>query len=823
MNNPVKKHHWLSYVIPVIIFMAASMLYFAPILGGDTLEMNDVTQYKGSSAENDRYYEQTGEDPQWNSSMFGGMPSYMIDFKIPSWIIRHASKLPMEVVGEPLALMFFVMLGFWLMLLMWGVNPWVGTIAALAYGFSTYTILIIGAGHINKVWAMAYAPLLVGSVAYLYRGGNLWFGAAVAALTASLTISANHPQITYYFILIIAALAVNELIKSLKAKAMSRFWKASGMLAIAAVLAVGSNSVTLYYTAQHTPYTTRGGTELTEAAAGTPNAKGLDLEYATAWSYGKTESFNMLVPNLYGGSSWGGFKSDGEVAKELSQYGARGMAASLPGYWGEQPSTAGPTYIGALVLFLAVLALFLLEGRRKWWILAVSVFALLLSWGNNMMWFTELMFRILPGYNKFRAVSTALVIVQWTMPLLAALILSELWKARPSREKIVYGVKWAAGITGGIALFFALFGGWIFSFTSSSDFPRMYNIAMQSGLGEAGSQQFAMNITGAMADERASMLRSDAWRSLAFVLLGAGTVLLFAWEKIRRGAMVAIMAGLVCIDLVVVDLRYLSWNDFVPARRTEIAATEADKAILADTEPGFRVANFTVSPFSDATTSYFHRSIGGYHGAKLQRYQDLIDHHLGKMNPEVYDMLNTKYFIVPGPDGQPVPELNPEANGAVWFVRNVMMADNADREIEALNDIDTKRTAVVDKRFEPALGGIYDSADTAALIALTDYTPGRLTYAYSSAGTNLAVFSEIYYDKGWQAFIDGQPAPYFRADYVLRAMVLPAGDHTVEFRFRAPNFGAVSAVNLVCSVIILAGFAAASVFMILKRRKKIKS
>ncbi len=820
MMQSRKKYRWPAYVVPVLLFLAISMIYFAPQFQGETLEMNDLVQYKGASAENDRHYAEYGEDPQWTGSMFSGMPSYMVDFRIPAWIIRHASKLPAKVVGEPAILMFLVMLCFWLMCVLWKINPWVGLITALAYGLSTYTLLIIGAGHISKVWAMVWAPLLMGAIVYTYRGGNLWFGGALAALAASLEISANHPQITYYFLLVTVALVVNELVKAYKRKAMARFWKVSGVLAIAAVIGVGSNAGTLYYTAHHTPDTTRGVSELTPKDGETRiDRRGLDIEYATAWSYGISESFNMFIPDFKGGASGRGFSTDGPVAQALSDYGARGMAKSLPAYWGDQPFTAGPTYIGAVVFFLAAMAVFLLEGRRKWWILAISVFALFLSWGNNMMWFTELCFRILPGYNKFRAVSTALVILQWAMPLLAALILAQMWKAKLTKERMLYGLKWSAITVGGTALLFALFGGMLFGFTSEYDFPQMYNLAMQSGFGEAGSVRFADDTVAAMALERASIMHGDAWRSLLFVALGGGTVLLFALGRMKRGAMIAVLGALVFIDLVTVDTRYLSWDSFKPEREAAVVPSDADRQIMADTEPGFRVANFAVSTFNDATTSFFHRSVGGYHGAKLQRYQDLIDHHLGQRNIEVYNMLNTKYFIVPGETGHPEARYNPDANGAAWFVDSVTTVGSADAEIAALGEIDTEHEAVVDKRFAGALDGVAITPDPAATIRLTDYKVNHLTYEYSSSVGGVAVFSEIYYDKGWMAYIDGQIAPYFRADYLLRAMTLPAGNHTVEFKFRAPHFSTISAITLACSLAILVCFAGAGAMLIIRKKK----
>jgi Predicted membrane protein len=466
--------------------------------------------------------------------------------------------------------------------------------------------------------------------------------------------------------------------------------------------------------------------------------------------------------------------------------------------------TAGPTYIGAVMLFLAVLALFVLPGRKKWWLFIVSVLALLLSWGSNMMWFTELCFKILPGYNKFRAVSTALVIIQWSVPVLAALILSQIWKAKPSKAKIFKGVKWALGITGGIALFFALFGGMLFNFSSAYD----------TGLPN--------EVVAAMRRERLMMLRSDAWRSFIFVALSAGVVTLFAADKIKRGVLVSLMAVLVCADLIPVDMRYLSWNDFVPKRKTELRPTEADATIMQDKEPGYRVADLTTNPFSDARASYFHRSIGGYHGAKLQRYQDLIDNHLSQMNMEVYDMLNTKYFIVSDRStGIPQVQLNDGANGPAWFVETVLMVHSPDEELAALNDIDTKLEAVVDiEKFGDMPVGMETAGDPDAYIALVDYKTNHLTYEYSSAVPQIAVFSEIYYDKGWTAYIDGEEASYFRADYVLRAMTLPAGEHTIEFRFAAPNFASVSAVTFIFSLLILLAFAGSAALLVIDRRKK---
>ena len=680
---------YLPYVGAVVLFLLLSLLYFEPQMEGRTLSMGDITQYEGMSRDI-KQMQASGEDPQWTGNAFGGMPAYMINIEYPSMVIKNWSTDLANAFGRPAVLIFLALVGFWAMLLMWGVNPLVAIVPAIAYGFSTYSILIIGAGHITKMFAFAYAPLLVGGVVYTLRGRRMILGGLLTALFATLQIAANHPQITYYFAFVIAAVWINYLVAAIREKWVGRFAKATAVLALSAVLAVGANLSSLYYTAQHQPDTTRGGSELATSAEG-EKGDGLDIAYATAWSYGRVESLNMFIPNLMGGSSSGGFATDGEVAASLRPYGARSLATQLPAYWGDQPMTAGPTYVGAAALLLAVLALVLLRGREKWWIVAVSVFAWLLSLGSNLMWFTELMFMWLPAYDKFRAVSTALVVVQWSVPLLGALVLWRIWKEDYDRRTLLIGVGKAAAILGGLALIFIVAGRVMFSFEAPYD--------SQMGLPN--------DVLAAMQAERASMLVNDAVRSLIFVALTAGVVALYAWGKLNRWVMVALVGVLVSVDMIGVDVRYLSWDDFVRPAQTTIQPSEANQQILADKELGYRVANLAVSTFNDATTSYFHRSVGGYHGAKLSRYQDLIDHQLLRGNPEVYDMLNTKYFIVADKEsGAPVAMLNEGANGAAWYVDDVVWASTPVEEMAALDGLDTRSEAVVEERYRPMLEGV---------------------------------------------------------------------------------------------------------------------
>lgn len=792
---------WLPYVGAVLLFLLLSLLYFEPQMEGKALSMGDITQYEGMSRDI-KQMQAEGEDPQWTGNAFSGMPAYMINIEYPSMVIKNWSTDLANAFGRPAVLIFLALVGFWAMLLLWGVSPWVAIVPAIAYGFSTYSILIIGAGHITKMFAFAYAPLLVGGVAYTLRGRRIILGGLLTALFATLQIAANHPQITYYFAFVIVALWVNELIRAIREKWLGRFAKATVVLAVAAVLAVGANLSSLYYTAQHQPDTTRGGSEL--ATSGGGESGGLDIAYATAWSYGRTESLNMFIPNLMGGSSSGGFATDGQVASSLRPYGARSLATQLPAYWGDQPMTAGPTYVGAAALLLAVLALVLLRGREKWWLVVVSVFAWLLSLGSNLMWFTELMFEWLPAYDKFRAVSTALVVVQWSVPLLGALVLWRIWQERYDRRTLLVGVAKAAAILGGIALVFILFGRQMFSFEAAYD----------------GQMGLPADVLAAMQVERASMLVADAVRSLVFVALTAGVIALFAWGKIKRCVMLALVGVLVGVDMIGVDVRYLSWDDFVRPAETTIQPTEANRQIMADGELGYRVANLAVSTFNDATTSYFHRSVGGYHGAKLARYQDLIDHQLLRGNPEVYDMLNTKYFIVADKEsGAPQAVLNEGANGAAWFVEDVVWASTPTEEMRALDGIDTRTEAVVETRYREMLEGVRLGDGSVELIK---YKPNHLSYRCNSAEGGLCVFSEVFYNKGWKAYVDGWEADYLRADYLLRAMVLPEGEHIVEWRYRAPKFDLVEGITLTFSLVILGGLVLYGVVEIIRcRRRKV--
>ena len=574
------------------LFFLVSAAYFAPQFRGEALPQHDVIQYEGMAKDISDMRAATGEDPQWTGGMFGGMPAYLINVAYPAQLVKRTVGQVVKIIDTPAGFLFFAMVSMWLMLLIVGINPWVGIVAALAYGLSTYFLLIIGAGHVTKMWALVYAPLMMGG-AWMTLRGNVWCGAALTGLAASLEIGANHPQITYYFLVAMAAFWISEGILSFREGRLRDFSLRTAALVAAGILAVGSNFSPLWYTARHSKETIRGGSEL--AATAETSKNGLALDYATAWSYGKAETLNLLVPDFMGRESGTTFPADGQTAAVLNDYGLRGAAQQLSAYWGTQPYTGGPTYLGAAAVFLAALGIALARGRNKWWIIAACVVMILLAWGRNLMGFTEFAFKYLPGYNKFRTVSMTLVVVQWAVPLLGALALMRLWKGEIPRERLLRALAWAAGITGGACLLLAVAGGSLFDFGRAESADYMTDTFrhifesnnMRSYIDRGMDIEWAEATADAMAADRAAMMRTDAWRSLVMILLAAGGVALFALRRINRYVLTGLLAGVMLLDLVPVDLRFLSSENFVSPRRNQVTASAADKAIMQDKDPGY--------------------------------------------------------------------------------------------------------------------------------------------------------------------------------------------------------------------------------------------
>lgn len=821
VNSPYLKKFWTLLSV-LLLFFVVSALYFAPQLSGDKLIQHDVQQYEGMSKDILLERELSGEDAQWTGRMFGGMPAFLINVKYPAQAVKGTIGKISNIVDIPISLMFFAMTAMWVAMLLFGVNPWIGVVAALAYGLSTYFLLIIGAGHITKMWAAVYAPLMVAGCYYTLRK-NMWTGAVLTALFTSLEIGANHPQISYYFLLVMVAMWLSEAIYSYRQSRVKDFLKRTAVLVAAGVVALGSNLSPLWYTMQHTKETTRGGSELVEQGAKS-GQQGLDIEYATAWSYGRSESMNMFIPDLMGGASTDTFSEDGAVAEELKQYGLEDWATMLPRYHGEQPYTAGPTYLGAAVIFLAIFALFVLPARQRWWIVGVSLLALFMSWGYHMMWFSELLFKYLPGYDKFRAVSTALVILQWSVPLLAALGLGELLSKEADEKRLRRALNWALGLSLGVLVVVIVGGKGLGDFGMQQSGEQMSEQFRQILSEEDGGQkyikqgmheQMGWGVASAMAEERADAMQADAWRSLLFVLLAACALAGYIYRKIilKPWVLCAVLSVVVVADLVDVDMRYLSHESFVSARQAKILPTDADKAILQDKDLGYRVLNLTVSPFNDATTSYFHRSVGGYHGAKLSRYQDMIDHYLSKMDDGVLDMLNVRYIIAGEKAEDVVPRQS--ALGAAWMVQNVVRATSAAEEIALVGQVDKRNVAVVSEEFMPKKLSFGQGE-----IRLVEYHPQYLKYEYEADADALAIFSEIYTRQGWSAKIDGVEAMPLRADYILRALELPQGKHTVEWHYRAPRWSLVEGITLAFSLTILVSLVLILIYYIRNARRQ---
>ena len=806
----------------IALFFVLAALYFAPQYSGKVLAQHDVQQYEGMCKDILDNREATGEDAQWTGNMFGGMPAYLINVKYPGQAVKGTIGKCVTLIDMPTSLLFFAMLAMWLAALLFGLSPWVALIAAVGYGFSTYFLLIIGAGHITKMWALVYAPLMMGAT-YCTLRRNMWAGAALTALFTSLEIGANHPQITYYFAIAMAALWISEGVYAYREKRMGDWGRRTALLIVAGVMAVGSNLSPLWYTMKHTPETTRGGSELVSGEAKSGN-DGLDLEYATAWSYGKAESFNLLVPDFMGGASSDTFSADGQVAGSLRQYGLQDMAQYLSRYRGDQPYTAGPTYLGAVAIVLAIIGLLLLQNRLRWWLLAATVITLLMSWGNNFMWLTELLFDYLPGYNKFRTLSMSQVVMQWSVPLLAAMGVAMIISQSEDKRKVQRALIYGAGATA-LVLLVMILGG-----RSLGDFGMEQSGEMLSGqfrqmLQQQGAadwikkgihEQMAWGAASAMADERAAAMTADAWRSLLFVLLTAGVLWLYINRKLITNpiTLCVVVAVLVGIDLVNVDTRYLNHDNFVEERSTKILPTAADKQIMADKDLGYRVFNLTVSPFNDATTSYFHRSVGGYHGAKLSRYQDIIDRYLSRIDEGVMDMLNVRYVITEE-QGEPTVVKRESANGAAWSVKEVVRASTPHQEIDLVGRIDTKREAAMSEEFMPENFNLAD-----AEVELVEYRPNYLRYESKSEGNSLIVFSEIFTREGWSVEIDGAQARPLRADYILRAVEVPAGEHTIEWRYRAPKWGLIDGITMAFSVAVLAAFAATIILYLRRLRNE---
>ena len=832
----------LPDLIAILALVLLSFAYFFPAdIENRILFQHDTAAGAGAGQEVMEYYEQTGERSRWTNSLFGGVPMYQI---APSYdstkSLQWVQKAYQLFLPDYVCLTFMLMLGFYILLRVFGIPVWLAGLGGIMWAFSSYFFILISAGHIWKFITLAYVPPTIAGIVLAYRGKLLW-GGILTALFVALQITSNHVQMSYYFFFVILFFVGAYFEKAWRTKTLPQFFKASAVLIVAALVGIAANVSNLYHTYAYSKETMRGKSELVQTGdAAKQTSSGLDRDYITQWSYGIDETLTLLVPNFKGGASAALSQSETAMSKANPMYSS--LYGSLTQYFGTQPMTSGPVYVGAFVLFLFVLGCFIVKGPLKWALIGATFFSIVLSWGKNFMPLTDFFIDYVPLYNKFRAVSSILVIAEFTIPLLAIFALKRLLEEPEilKQEKKPLGISLL--LTAGIALLLAVAPGSIGSGYVPAQEAQMLQNAVNQQMIPANELS---GILANLGEMRAELVSSDALRSFIIIGIGCSLLWLYASGKLRSSLTIAGITILCLADMWGVNKRYLNDAQFVPhSIRTEtFTKTNTDELILQDTSLDYRVLNFATSTFDDNNTSYWHKSVGGYHPAKLRRYQEMIEHHIspemqaaykaiatagGEMDSvdankfRILNMLNTKYFIFPaGQQRQTVPILNPHAYGNAWFVNKVQYVNNANEEIDALDSIIPTETAVVDARFKDVLKGTTESyKDSLSSIRLTSYTPNRLTYETNNAQDGIAVFSEIYYPDGWHVTIDGQPAELARADYILRTMYVPAGQHTIEMRFDPTSLHVTEGIAYGALALLVIGIIVA---VLIAKRKYVKA
>lgn len=841
----------IPHLVSIIIFLIIGFIYFQPALEGKVYKKSDSINAWGAKKEIIDYRNQTGDNALWTNSMFGGMPSYHINVDYQAKDMYTFKQMMELYTPDPVKFLILYMLGFYILLISLRVNPWLSIAGAIAYAFSTYFVIIIGAGHLWKVNALAFIPPALAGILLVLRGKYLW-GGLLATLFLIMELYSNHIQMTYYFVIMVFCIIVFEFYHQYKEKNLTHFFKAIGVLSIASIIALGVNFTNLYNSYDYTKSTIRGESELTLGDKANKTA-GVDRDYGTQWSYGIQETLSLLIPNVKGG---GGSPQEG---MQVLNYISSGQMKSVADYydleqvdnhhyWGNQPFTVGPVYVGAIILFLFILGLFIVGGRLKWGLLTATILAIMLSWGHNFQSLTGLFYDYVPLYNKFRAVSSILIIVELCMPLLAILALKkiienpEVLKRKIAISSIKLNVLVIPiALTGGLALLFYLIPNIGLDFMSKLE----QNYFQQIAQANPNALSLITQIQNDLIDARIDVFRADALRTIVFIALALIALYVYFKKYIKTEIFIAILIVLVAADLYPINKRFTTNDNFVEKKNLSLAymPTMADYQVLqseiknkpelqkiasdavvkygkehkraSDYEKvaaqiwavtyntNYRVFEKFGSPFQSARTSYFHKSIGGYHGAKLRRIQELYDYHIEKGNTKVLNMLNTRYLITQSEKG-PQAVFNPDAMGNCWLVSNYNMVDNADEEIMSLNAFDPAKELVLDKRFADQVNGFVGSVDSLASIKMTQYSPNGIQYEYQSANEQLAVFSEMYYQPGWNAYVDGKLSPHFRANYVLRAMRLPAGKHKIEFKFEPKAFFVGEKISLFSMLLFFA-------------------
>ena len=823
MNN-ILKRVWRD-VAAVVLFAAISFAYFImPTIQGKILYRNDSSAGKGLAREYTEYHERTGNDTRWTNSVFGGMPTYQM---APSYDSTDTLSGVMSAyhlwLPENVWLLFVYLLGFYILLRAFDFRQHLAVLGSVIWAFSSYFLIIIAAGHIWKVYALAYLPPMIAGIVLAYRGKYLW-GFILTALFTAFEIKANHVQMTYYYLFVVLFMVVAFLIDAIKSKVLARFLKATAVVAAAAMIGVAINASNLYHTWEYQKESMRGKSELVKKNTANQTNSGLERDYITQWSYGIGETWTLLIPNAKGGASVPMVYNDIVQKKGNPMY--MDIYRQLGQYWGEQPGTSGPVYVGAFVLMLFILSLFIVKGPMKWALLAATVLSVLLSWGKNFMPMTDFFIDYVPMYAKFRTVASILVIAEFTIPLLAMLGLKRIVEEPQLLGRKIKYLYISVALTAGVAALFAVAPGMFFDFVSSAELNALSQLPAEE------QQSILTEVTGV----RQAIFSADCWRSVGIILVGTLLLLLFKAGKLRARYMVGALAVLCLVDMWMVDKRYLNDSMFVPKSNREepIAITSTDEAILQDKSLDYRVLNFASNTFNENETSYYHKSIGGYHPAKLRRYQEMVERYISREMQQtmsaiaeaggdmsqvdgeklcpVLNMLNTRYFILPLQGGQTIPLQNPYAFGNAWMVEKVSFADNANEEIDAVGKIDLRHEAVADKKFKQQLTLTPQQAtpDSTTVITLTKYEPNQLTYDVKSKAGGVVVFSEIYYP-GWTATVDDQPVELARVDYILRALTIKGGSHKVVLSFFPKSVDTTETIAYAASALLLLAIVAAAV------------
>ena len=776
----------IPHIVSLSLFVVVALMYFNPVLNGKKISQSDITQHIGMAKEVNDFRKATSEEPYWAESAFSGMPTYPIGTYFPNDYITSLDRF-IRFLPRPADYLFLYFLSFYILLLAFKVDWKIAIVGSLAFGFSTYLIIIFGAGHNSKAHAIAYMPLVLAGIVFIFKKRYL-LGFIVTSIATALEIKANHPQMTYYLLFAILILGVVELIDAIKKNKTKQFVTQSSIIIVAMLLAVGVNSSRLLATKEYADVSTRGKTALTINPDGTKKevTTGLSKEYITQFSYGKAETFNLFVPRYMGGGSVESLDEKSNTYQYVSSIAgskqADGFTKQVYTYWGDQLIVEAPAYIGAVMLFLFFLGVFILKGKYKYWLVASSVFAILMSWGKNFQFLTNFFIDYVPLYNKFRAVSSFQVIAELCIPLLGFLAVREFFFSKIEKKQKQIALKKALYSSVGLIVVGLLYA---------------LGFSTFEGIRDASYSEYEGLLDAVKAD-RLSMLYSDSFRSIVLIGVGFVVLWLFLKQQLKYTTSIITFAVLILFDLVQVNLRYVNGDDFKEARAIDkpFKASTADLQILKD-KSHYRVANFSTDPFQDGRTSYFHKSIGGYHAAKMGRYQDLIEFQLSKQNMQVYNMLNTKYFIIPGDNGELIAQQNPDANGNAWFVKNINYVQTADQEIRALDSTQTKNIAIVNENNIYKKINFSLEVDSLAYIKLTEYSLNSLTYETSSKFDEFSVFSEIYYKNGWKSYIDGELQPYTNVNYVLRGMEIPKGEHIIKFKFEPSVIKTGSIISLI--------------------------